>query len=324
MLAQAARDEEPVNERSAHVPVLLREVLEFLAPRTGATLVDGTLGAAGHTAALLDAVGAEGRVIGFDRDPQAISQARARFADLGTRFTAVHADYRELLPRLTELGVDAIDGMLLDLGLSSVQLDDPLRGFSFRMDGPLDMRFDPTHGESAAELLARLSAEELAQLLWRFGEERRARTIARAILRSRDRQPITRTTQLAELVAEALGPAARRERIHPATRSFQALRIAVNEELDGLRSLVGEITGLLRPAGRLAVIAFHSLEDREIKHGLRDEQSHCTCPPRLPLCTCGRPGRLRILTPRPVRPGEVEIVRNPRARSARLRAAERV
>jgi 16S rRNA (cytosine1402-N4)-methyltransferase len=225
---------------------------------------------------------------------------------------------------LATLGIEHVDRVLLDLGLSSLQLDDAERGFSFRLDGPLDMRMDRSAGRTAADLVAALDEEDLRQILWRFGEERRARAIARAIVRERERRPIVSTRQLAELVENILGPAARRFRIHPATRTFQALRIAVNEEIQGLRALIEKAVELLHPDGRLCVIAFHSLEDRAVKHTLRSLADRCSCPAGLPVCGCGRTDLVRILTSRPVRPSDAEVERNPRARSAKLRAAERI
>jgi 16S rRNA (cytosine1402-N4)-methyltransferase len=323
MAPLALSEVRPVTEPVEHRPVLPRETLDWLAPGTGELVVDGTLGAGGHAELLLERVGPQGRVVGIDRDTRALDVARARLARFGDAFVALHGNHEDM-PRLLEsLGIDRVDRVLLDLGLSSLQLDDGERGFSFRLDGPLDMRMDQSVGRTAADLVAALDEEELSRILWRFGEERRARAIARAIVRVRERSPILSTGQLAELVVNTLGPAARRFRIHPATRTFQALRIAVNEEVQGLRALVEEAVGLLRPGGRLCVIAFHSLEDRAVKHTLKSLANRCTCPPGLPVCGCGRTELVRILTSKPVRPSDAEIELNPRARSAKLRAAER-
>ena len=311
--------------RSPHAPVLLRETLDLLAPRPGALVVDATLGPGGHAAALLERVGALGRVVGIDRDPATLRLARERLAAAADRLVTVHGDHRDLDALLAGLGIEQVDGVLADLGISSFQLDDPGRGFSFSADGPLDMRMDPTGGApTAADLLARLPEREIATLLWTLGEERLSRRIARAIVARRTRAPLARTGELARLVEEVAGPRARADRIHPATRTFQALRIAVNGEIEGLDRFVRAAAARLRPGGRLAVISFHSLEDRAIKSALRALEPRCTCPPGLPRCGCGRPGILRVLTPRPVRPSDAETAANPRARSARLRAAERI
>jgi len=313
-------EESPVN----HLPVLLEASIEFLAPFSGATLVDATLGAGGHAELLLEAIGPDGRLIGIDRDPAALDIATRKLARFGSAFTPVRGNHTDLPELLRQAGVFAADGILLDLGLSSMQIDDASRGFSFRQDGPLDMRMDPETGSSAAELLARLGADEIRGILRDFGEERRAGAIARAIVRRRVEAPIETTGQLAELVERVLGPAARRFRIHPATRTFQALRIAVNDEVTGLGRLVTDAASMLRRNGRLVVISYHSLEDRAVKRTIRGLAERCTCPPRLPVCSCGREDLLRVLTGKPVRPGTEEVERNPRSRSARMRAAVRL
>ncbi len=309
---------------AAHEPVMLDEVLAFLGAAPGATVVDATVGCGGHAEALLRAVGSEGRVVGIDRDPQALELARRRLAQYGDSFIALHGNHDDLVPLLHAAGVYAVDGILLDLGLSSLQLDDPERGFSFRGDGPLDMRMDPATGRTAAQLLARLSEDELRETLRRYGEERQAGRIARAIVRERERAAITRTRQLAELIERVAGPRARKYRIHPATRTFQALRIAVNGEIDGLQELVTDAVSVLRRRGRIVVLAYHSLEDRPVKRALRGLAQRCICPPALPVCGCGRENTLRVLTAKPARPSLAEVQRNPRARSARLRAGERL
>jgi 16S rRNA (cytosine1402-N4)-methyltransferase len=324
MLLLRKIEEPPVTEPVAHQSVLLRETLELLAPQRGDVAVDATVGAGGHTELLLEAVGAEGRVVGIDRDPGALEVAGRRLHRFGEAFVALRGNHVELGRLLDEAGIEAVDRILFDLGLSSLQLDDPSRGFSFQVDGPLDMRMDPSAGRTAADLLAELAEDELSRIFWRFGEERHARRIAREIVRRRSVEPFERTRQLADLVTGVAGPRARRWRIHPATRTFQALRIAVNEELEGLGALMEDAVSRLRPGGRLAVISFHSLEDRPVKHALRDLAKRCTCPPRLPVCGCGRVDLVRVLTPKPVRPTEAEVARNPRARSAKLRVAERL
>ena len=281
------------------------EVVAWLRPHGEGLYVDCTLGLGGHTAALL-AAGA-GRVLGIDRDPEALALARGRLAHLGSRVEYVHADYRRLSDLLIERGVAAVAGVLVDLGVSSLQLDDPSRGFSFRHSGPLDMRMDQSGGRTLADRLSSVSAEDLADVIWRFGEERRSRRIARAILGARDRGELTDTGMLAAVVRRVAGQG-RWQRIDPATRTFQALRIWVNEELEGLEAFLGTAPAHLAPGGRLAVIAFHSLEDRIVKHTFR----------RLD----GEQG-WRVLTRRPITPGEAECERNPRARSARLRVLEK-
>jgi 16S rRNA (cytosine1402-N4)-methyltransferase len=322
-MQSSARLEEnvgPVTHRS----VLAAETLSLLEPSRGATAVDLTLGAGGHAEQLLEAVGPTGRVFGIDRDPDAIAHATARLLRFGNRFVALRGDHRDLVALLHGAGVFVVEAIVADLGISSLQLDDPRRGFSFRLDGPLDMRMDPTSGPSAADLLATLSEAELKDILRTYGEERMAGPIARAVVRERARRPLVRTHQLSEVVTRAAGPAARRYRIHPATRTFQALRIAVNREVEGLERLVADAVSLLRRGGRLAVISFHSLEDRAVKTSLRAMAERCVCPPGLPVCGCGREDLVRVLTPRPVTPSAEEVESNPRSRSARLRAAERL
>jgi 16S rRNA (cytosine1402-N4)-methyltransferase len=297
----------------AHAPVLLSETVAFLEPARGGTFVDCTLGLGGHTAALLEA-GAS-RVIGLDRDPHALDLARARLAPWGDRVVFVHADYRELPAVLARLGTGPIDGALADLGVSSMQLDEAARGFSFRADGPLDMRMDTSQGATAAEMLAAVDEQELADLIFRFGEDRKSRRIARAIVAAREEAPIETTSRLASIVRRAAGGGVY-QRIDPATRTFQALRIWVNRELDGLDAFVIDAVRALREGGRLVIIAFHSLEDRVVKHTARmlakgDEPA-------------GGDVRVRVLTKRPVIAGEAERDVNPRSRSAKLRAVERV
>ena len=285
--------------------------------------MDGTVGAGGHAEAILQATAPGGRLLGCDRDQAALAVAGRRLAPFGERVLLRHADYRQLPDLLDELGLDAVSGILLDLGVSSLQLDDPERGFSFREDGPLDMRMDRTQAATAAALVNSLPADRLASILQRFGEEPRARRIAGAIARARAAAPITSTRALADLVSETI-PERRGARIHPATRVFQALRIAVNAELEGLDLLLEEAAPRLLPGGRIAVIAFHSLEDRIVKNTLRGLTRRCLCPRDLPVCACGRPGLLRAVKSKAVRPSAAELEDNPRSRSARLRAYERL
>jgi 16S rRNA (cytosine1402-N4)-methyltransferase len=303
----------------SHTPVLYQQVLSALAPRAGGRHIDGTVGAGGHAAGILETSGPDGELLGLDRDPAALAQAQARLARFAGRTHLIHRSFAEMHLAAAALNWTTVSGVLLDLGLSSLQVDDAARGFSFRLEGPLDMRCDPGQPTTAADLVNGLSEADLADLIWRFGEEPRARQVARRIVRSR---PLRTTTELAEIAARSSG--GRRGRIHPATRVFQALRIAVNGELDALQAgLEGALT-LLAPGGRLAVIAFHSLEDRIVKEFIRRESRDCICPPGQPVCTCGHVASLRPLTPKPVVPDEAEVRANPRARSAKLRAAERL
>ncbi len=304
-----------------HEPVLLDAVRTALRPRPGGRYVDATVGLGGHAAALLAASAPDGQLLGLDVDPQALAVARERLAPFGPRVHLRHGSYTHLADYVRALGWHGqVDGIVVDLGVSSLQLDSPERGFSFRHDAPLDMRFDSTReGPTAADLVNTLPEDELADLLWRYGEERRARAVARAIVRNR---PITTTGQLAQVVASATRSG--KPGMHPATRTFQALRIAVNRELENLERLLPQALEVLAPGGRLAVIAFHSLEDRIVKHFLRRESRDCLCPPEQLVCTCGHRAQVRLVRPFPWRPEADEVSRNPRARSARLRVAEKL
>ena len=288
---------------ASHVPVLVRETLELLAVRQGGLWVDGTVGTGGHAEELLRASAPDGRLLGLDKDRETLERARERLAPFSGRVRLEQSDFREIEERL---GGEPADGILLDLGISSVQLDSPERGFSFQVEGPLDMRMDRSGRETAADLVNRMRERDLADLIHEYGEEPASRRIARAIVRARDEEPIRTTTRLAEIVRRA-APRSRRPGLHPATRTFQALRIRVNRELDALAPALERAASCLRPGGRLAVIAFHSLEDRAAKEAFRS------------LAARG----FRILTRKPVRPGENEVGQNPRARSARLRAVAR-
>ncbi len=306
-----------------HVPVLLAEVLDYLEPARGGLYVDCTLGMGGHTEALLDASPSV-VVIGMDRDAESLKLARERLSRFGDRFTAVHADYRGIAEVLRERAPGrGATGVLADLGVSSHQLNEAERGFAFSKEAPLDMRMDRSTGDTAADLVAQLDEEELAHIIYIYGEETRSRRIARAICRERQREPIATTTRLAEIVARASGIPRHKQRIHPATKTFQALRIAVNSELDKLDHFLRDAVDVLAPGGRLAVIAFHSLEDRIVKQTFKALSGHCSCPPGLPVCGCGAVRRVTLLTRRPVVPTEHEISVNPRSRSAKLRVAER-
>ena len=308
-----------------HVPVLADEVVAILAPAPGSLQIDATVGGGGHTERILEASSPDGRLLGIDADGAAIARARERLARFGDRVVLRQANFRELGTVAPEAGFDQVDGMLFDLGLSSHQLADPDRGFSFRSGGRLDMRFDRSRGVPAADLLATLDAAELASLFIRYGEEPFARRIARAIERDRAVAPIETADQLAQLVErEVPGTPRGRRRVHPATRVFQALRIAVNAELDALPEALATSISLLRPGGRLVVLSYHSLEDRIVKRFIEAERKGCVCPPELPVCVCGRNPRLRRVGPSSITPSAAEVAANPRSRSARLRAAERL
>lgn len=324
MLSLARLEETLVSKVPQHRPVLRDEVVHALDPRPDAVLVDATLGLGGHAAALLDRLGPDGRLYGIDRDHAALQVATRRLVPFLDRFVPLHGRYEDLPELIRSAGCFAVDGIVADLGVSSLQLDDPERGFSFRQDGPLDMRMDPSEGRSAAEWLAAVPEIELRRVLHVYGEEKLAGRIARAIVRRRDERPFTTTLDLAELVVGVAGPRARRYRIHPATRTFQAIRIAVNGEIDGLKAFVHDAVSVLRKGGRLAVIAFHSLEDRAIKQAMRGLAHRCTCPPDLPVCACGRENVVRLVGTKPIRPSDEEVRDNPRARSARLRVVERI
>ena len=304
-----------------HIPVLYEEILEYVQPRPGGSYIDGTLGAGGHAAGLLRASAPDGRVLGIDRDEEAIAFARERLAEFGRRITFVKATFAQMDEIAPQHDFAAVDAVLLDLGLSSRQLSDVERGFSFQGDGPLDMRFDRSYGQTASDLVNHLSEDDIARLLRSYGEVRRSRKFARAIV---DARPLRSTRELAAVIeAEARGARRQRGRTHPATRVFQAFRIAVNEELETLAAGLRAALKLLKLGGRLAVISFHSLEDRLVKQFFREQSLECTCPPEQPICTCNTEPVLRLVTRKAVKPKELEVSRNPRSRSARLRVAEK-
>jgi 16S rRNA (cytosine1402-N4)-methyltransferase len=302
-----------------HQTVLRDEAISLLAAGPGKLVFDGTLGGGGHAQALLDA-GA--RVVAIDQDPNALAAARARLA--GRDLTIAHGNFRDARAVLDQLGIDEVDGALVDLGVSSPQLDDPARGFSFRAGGPLDMRMDPSRGRPLHERLDEWDEKALARILETLGEERFARPIARAVHDSWRAKKIADTRELADVVASAIPRKAWPRDIHPATRTFQALRIAVNDELGALGDWLTQLPRIVSAGGRAAAISFHSLEDRMVKQGFAKLATGCICPPQLPVCACGRTARWKVLTKKPVSAGEVEIAANPRARSARLRAVERL
>ena len=306
--------------------------MNFLQPKTNGQYIDGTLGGGGHTRALLEGSYPDGRVLGIDSDTQALERAKESFAEevQNGRLVLVHGNFAELARIVDEAGfVSSIDGVLLDLGFSSYQMGDPDRGFSFSADGPLDMRLDQSQELTAADLVNNASEQELADIFWRYGEETRSRQVAWRIVREREHTPITRTSQLARLASA--GVPYKPGMIHPATRVFQALRIAVNSELERLEATLPQIVEVLHrgkmgniggDGGRMVIISFHSLEDRLVKGFMRREAIDCICPPGLPVCVCNHKASLRILTPKPLTPSKQEILDNPRARSAKLRAAE--
>ncbi|MDR1726695.1 MAG: 16S rRNA (cytosine(1402)-N(4))-methyltransferase RsmH [Acidobacteriota bacterium] len=309
-----------------HVPVLLREVISLVAPRPGGVYVDGTVGLGGHSAAILERIQPGGLLLGIDRDGEALEKASGRLKAFGGSFRPVHDNYKNLPLALNRLGIAAVDGILLDMGVSSWQLTSEERGFSFQSDARLDMRMDRTQARTAADVVNETPEGELADIIYRFGEERLSRRIAAAIAEARCEAPITRCSQLAGIVSRAVprhGFGRGRQRIHPATRTFQALRIAVNGELDGLEDFLAEACGALKPGGRLVVIAFHSLEDRIVKRAFRRLAGQCVCDAPPELCQCPREASAKVLTSRPRTPGRDELDSNPRARSARLRAVEK-
>ncbi len=306
-----------------HIPVMPAEVLEALRPHPDGRYIDGTAGGGGHTT-LLEQSAPDGQVLAIDTDPQALARIAERLKEplAAGRLVLAQGNFARLKSIAEKAGFRQVDGLLLDLGFSSDQLADRERGFSFTGDAPLDMRFDPTTPTTAADLVNTLSETELADLIWRYGEERRSRQIARRIVQARARQPITRTTELARLAAT--GVPGHPGGIHPATRTFQALRIAVNDELKHLEEALPQAIDLLAPGGRLAIISFHSLEDRIVKRYLQTEARDCICPPRAPVCICGHQARVRLITSHPLLASPAEQQQNPRARSAKLRVAERL
>ncbi len=306
-----------------HVPVLLQECLGALNIRPDGIYVDGTLGRAGHSLEIVKRL-TTGRLIGIDRDETAIAAAQERLADYRDRVTLVHSNFDRIGDILAELHIDGADGMLFDLGVSSPQLDDAERGFSYMHDAPLDMRMDRTAYLTARQVVNGWSYEELRRILFEYGEERYAPAIARRIVQSREQRPIETTLELVDIIKSAMPPQALREKQHPAKRSFQAIRIAVNGELDALPPMLEAATAHLNRGGRLAVISFHSLEDRIIKKTLQELATGCTCPPEFPVCVCGKKPKLKLVSRKPIVSGEEELEHNPRARSAKLRVAEKL
>lgn len=307
-----------------HVPIMKEEVLSLLKPERGGIFVDGTLGGGGHAQAVLERLPENGKLFGIDRDGDAIAAAGARLAPFGERFAALRGNFFCMKELLHAQGVDGADGILLDLGVSSYQLDEPERGFSYMEDAPLDMRMDRQSPVSAYDVVNGYSSEQLFILIKNYGEERYASRIANAIVRERAKKPIERTGELSDIIRHAMPAQARREAQHPAKRTFQAIRIEVNGELAGLEEAIVSAHDILKPGGVMAVITFHSLEDRIVKQTFRRFENPCTCDPHAPICTCGKTPSARVLTKKPVTPGETELEENPRSRSAKLRAIEKI
>ena len=308
---------------AGHIPVLLHECIENLNIRPDGIYVDGTLGMGGHSEQIAGRL-TTGTLIGIDRDETAIARAGARLAPFGDRVQLVHGNFRDTAAILDRLGIGAVDGMLFDLGVSSPQLDETQRGFSYMHDAKLDMRMDQQQQLSAYEVVNEWDCNEIRRILWEYGEERYAPQIAAAIQRAREQKPIETTLELADIIREAMPPAARREKQHPAKRSFQAIRIAVNDELKAVQEAMERSIDLLAPGGRLAVITFHSLEDRIVKNAFRSAAQGCTCPKDFPVCVCGKQAKVKLVARKPLLPSMEEIARNPRARSAKLRVCEKM
>ena len=309
---------QPPAEPLPHRSVLYQPIINALRPQSPGHYVDGTLGAGGHAQGVLEACAPDGHLLGLDLDPRALEIARQRLSGFGSRVIIRQASYTTLKAQLEDLGWPAVQGIVLDLGVSSMQLDEAERGFSFQQEGPLDMRFSPDQKTTASDLVNRLPEDQLADIIWRYGEEQQSRRIARAIVQSR---PLHTTLQLSEVIRKATGG---RSRLHPSTLTFQALRIAVNTELQAIEEVLPQAIQALDKGGRLAIISFHSLEDRLVKQTFRRESRDCICPPEQPICTCGHRASIIEITRHPIVAGEAEIQENPRARSARLRVVEKL
>ena len=308
-----------------HTPVLLEEAISSLRCKSGGIYVDGTVGGGGHARRILETTGPDGLLIGLDRDDDALRESEKNLVSFGTRKILRKANFSQISEILTDLGISKVDGILLDLGVSSHQLDTPERGFSFTpVDSLLDMRMDQDQKSGAYEFINQTSEKELSKVIWEYGEEIMAKRIARAIVRARRTSPIMTTASLSDIVVQALPPDQRNRKIHPATKTFQAIRIRVNDELDSLEHGISSGLDKLKEGGRFSIISFQSLEDRIVKNAFRLWSKNCVCPPGVPICTCGHQPKLRVLTAKPVKPTATEIKMNPRARSARLRTAERI
>jgi 16S rRNA (cytosine1402-N4)-methyltransferase len=310
--------------RYRHIPIMVKEVIDCLDCSSGKTYVDGTLGGGGHAKAILRAISPDGFLIGIDRDPDAVACARGSLREFKSNVQVFHDNFTHLPHILSRFHTRGVDGILLDLGLSLYQLEGSGRGFSFMRDEPLDMRMNPMEGETAEDIINRLSEKVLADLITRYGEERWARRIAKGIVQARRRERVRSSLHLAEIVKGAIPVRHRPRRIHSATRTFQALRIAVNKELEALQIFLAEAVELLNPRGRLCILSFHSLEDRIVKERFQALARGCDCPADFPVCACGKRSQVRILTKKPIRPDPLEIAANPMARSTKLRAVERL
>jgi len=306
-----------------HVSVLLEECLDGLDIKPDGIYVDGTLGGAGHSSHIASRL-TTGRLIGIDRDPVALKAAGERLAPYGENVTLVHSNFCRIADILDELNIEAVDGILLDLGVSSPQLDDGSRGFSYMVDAPLDMRMDSSDVTTAQTIVNTWSYEDIRRILFDYGEERYAPQIAAAICRARENAPISTTLELVDIIRSAMPASALREKQHPAKRSFQAIRIAVNDELGAVRKVMETVIPRLKKGGRLAIITFHSLEDRIVKNGMNDAARGCTCPPEFPVCICGKKPQVKILTRKPITASSAELEQNPRSRSAKLRVCEKL
>ena len=306
-----------------HISVLLGECIEALDIKPDGIYVDGTLGGAGHSSQIAARL-TTGRLIGIDRDPVALAAAAKRLEPWKDRVTLVHSNFCQMAQVLSDLGIDGVDGILLDLGVSSPQLDDGQRGFSYMADAPLDMRMNNEDILDAATVVNTWSQDELKRILYTYGEERYAPQIAAAICRSREHKPVSTTLELVDIIRSAMPPMALREKQHPAKRSFQAIRIAVNDELGAVEKIMADAASLLNPGGRLAIITFHSLEDRIVKLGMNEWAKGCTCPPSFPVCVCGKKPLVKVISRKPITASEEELEKNPRSRSAKLRICEKI
>lgn len=313
-----------MSEPFKHIPVLLDETLELLAPERGGIFADGTLGGGGHAEAVLNRLPETGRLIGIDRDWDAVHAAGDRLSRFGSRFTALHGNFFQIKALLAQICVTEVNGILFDLGVSSYQLDTQSRGFSYKSDAPLDMRMDQSASLTARDVVNTYTQEALANIFFSFGEERFSRRIAERICRTREQYPIETTLQLAQIVREAIPGKYRNEPQHPARRTFQALRIEVNDELRGLDHAVEDACDLLQKGGRLCIITFHSLEDRIVKQAFRRFENPCTCPPSAPICICGKEPKAKVLTRKPLTASSEEEARNSRSTSAKLRCIEKI
>ncbi len=312
-----------MTKREGHVPVMLEACLQALALRPEGVYVDATLGGAGHAEAIARTL-TTGTLLGIDRDADALVRAKLRLAPYGERVRLAHSDFRDLAGCMDEAGLAFADGILFDLGISSFQVDEADRGFSYMQDAPLDMRMDRSQGMTAAELINTADEDTLRHILYTYGEERYAPRIAAAVVRARQKAPVETTGQLARLIADAMPAAARREKQHPAKRSFQGLRVFINDELNAVEFALRAAISRLAPGGRVAVLSFHSLEDRIVKQIFAEAAHPCVCPPDFPVCVCGRTPQVRVIGPKPALPDEREVSENPRARSAKLRTAQKL